>query len=98
MSLPIAIVGMSCQFPGVTNLEEFWATLTKSKTHLKSIYNSNYYGAFSDKNDLRQVPIESCQKMISETLTHAGYTNKKNFSLIIGNLLAPTTLQNQFFS
>ena len=33
----IAIIGMSCRFPGANNLEEFWDIVSKGKSQFRSI-------------------------------------------------------------
>ncbi|CAH1793328.1 unnamed protein product [Owenia fusiformis] len=47
----VAIVGISCNFPGGEGIETFWETLVKSKNHLKIIPNERFnIDAFYDSN------------------------------------------------
>ncbi len=54
---PIAIISMSCRFPGADNLEEFWANLVNKVDSISEVpserwNNDTYFSALPEKNKI----------------------------------------------
>ncbi len=62
-SEPIAIVGMSCQFPGSSNLDTFWQSMQQARVHTRDIPNDRWNHAAFYSPDRRNAEATYARKI-----------------------------------
>jgi 8-amino-7-oxononanoate synthase len=62
-SEPIAIVGMSCQFPGSSSLDTFWQSMQQARVHTRDIPNDRWNHAAFYSPDRRNAEATYARKI-----------------------------------